>query len=70
MVQKILFFAFVNCCLSAQSGISIFAGLNRADISAATASLGASFVGGNRSIEPDPDLGLRLGIEKKWVTGV
>ena len=66
MVKKILFFTFVNCCLSAQSGISIFAGLNRADISAATASTtGASFVGGNRSIEPDPDLGLRLGIEKK-----
>jgi len=59
--------------LSAQSGISIFAGLNRADISAATASLGASFVGGNRSIEPDPDLGLRLGIEKKignWGLGL
>jgi hypothetical protein len=73
MVQKILFFTFVNCCLSAQSGISIFAGLNRADISAATGSLGASFVGGNRSIEPDPDLGLRLGIEKKlgnWGLGL
>ena len=73
MVKKILFFTFVNCCLSAQSGISIFAGLNRADISAATASLGASFVGGNRSIEPDPDLGLRLGIEKKignWGLGL
>ena len=73
MVKKILFFTFVNCCLSAQSGISIFAGLNRADISAATASLGASYVGGNRSIEPDPDLGLRLGIEKKignWGLGL
>jgi hypothetical protein len=73
MVQKILFFAFVNCCLSAQSGISIFAGLNRADIS--TVSLtGSSFAGGlNRSIEPDPDLGLRLGIEKKignWGLGL
>ena len=66
MVQKILFFTFVNCCLSAQSGISIFAGLNRADISAASVSLGSPFAGGlNRSIEPDPDLGLRLGIEKK-----
>ena len=74
MVQKILFFAFVNCCLSAQSGISIFAGLNRADISAATVSLGSPFAGGlNRSIEPDPDLGLRLGIEKKignWGLGL
>ena len=77
MVQKILFFAFVNCCLSAQSGISIFAGLNRADISAISVSVGgASFlgdVGSNRSIEPDPDLGLRLGIEKKignWGLGL
>jgi len=74
MVQKILFFAFVNCCLSAQSGISIFAGLNRADISAASVSLGSPFAGGlNRSIEPDPDLGLRLGIEKKignWGLGL
>ena len=77
MVQKILFFAFVNCCLSAQSGISIFAGLNRADISAISVSAGgASFlgdVGSNRSIEPDPDLGLRLGIEKKignWGLGL
>ena len=74
MVQKILFFAFVNCCLSAQSGISIFAGLNRADISVATVSLGSPFAGGvNRSIEPDPDLGLRLGIEKKignWGLGL
>ena len=66
MVKKILFFTFVNCCLSAQSGISIFAGLNRADISSVSVSLGTSFVGDiNRSIEPDPDLGLRLGIEKK-----
>ena len=74
MVQKILFFTFVNCCLCAQSGISIFAGLNRADISAASVSLGSPFAGGlNRSIEPDPDLGLRLGIEKKignWGLGL
>ncbi len=74
MVQKILFFAFVNCCLSAQSGISIFAGLNRADISTTSVSLGSPFAGGlNRSIEPDPDLGLRLGVEKKignWGLGL
>jgi len=74
MVKKILFFTFVNCCLSAQSGISIFAGLNRADISSVSVSLGTSFVGDiNRSIEPDPDLGLRLGIEKKmgnWGLGL
>ena len=65
-MKKYLVPFLVVCSLSSQSRYAFVAGLNRADISAFSVSLGSPFEGGlNRSIEPDPDLGLRLGIEKK-----